>query len=84
MTYTIIDPTAADYRQALENEERKSEQVKQRLLDLEEAVWRLCCEYRSIPVKVTREAKECPNTRSTIEALRQLAKQINFPEWYKL
>jgi len=78
MTYTVIDPTKEDYEQALCNEERKLEQVKQRLLDLEEAAWELCLRYSN------EKVRGCSNSAGTIEALRQLARRINFPEWNKL
>ena len=84
MTYTIIDPTAADYEQALRNEERKLEQAKQRLLDLEETAWELCLRYSNMPQITLKIVRGCSNSVRTIEALRQLAKRINFPEWYKL
>ena len=84
MTYTIIDPTAADYEQALRNEERKLEQAKQRLLDLEETAWELCLRYSNMTQVTLERVRGCSNSARTIEALRQLAKRINFPEWYKL
>ena len=84
MTYTIIDPTVADYEQALCNEERKLEQAKQRLLDLEEAAWELCLRYINMPQITLEKVRECSSSARTIEALRQLARRINFPEWNKL